>query len=166
MNAVNCADCLDPTWYCGNGPIPVNTNRKKYFQQAHGTRAQCVKIGYGAGKYGALRSQVGPASLMRIPYVDQTTATRFQNTPGPGVPPGGITTIALLGAYVQNPVVSPANITAFLTAVSTNGAGVFHRKTFNAILYFLYSELNLGAYLPLCILLAPAGGGGGGCGCY
>jgi len=124
--------CTDRTYYCGNGDIPVDLpgTRKLYHQHAKGTPAQCVRIGFGAGKYTEQRSSFPANSLRRIPYVSATVEQNFQNTDP------GINNLTDLYDFVAQS--SRLAITAFLTACCTSNAGVFNRKSYNAILLFLF----------------------------
>ena len=123
--------CVDRTYYCGNGDIPADFpgGRKLYYQHAKGTPAQCVRIGYGAGKYIEQRSSFPANSLRRIPYVSATIEQNFQNT-HPGI--NNLTDLYDLVAHS-----SRAAITAFLTVCCTSAGGVFNRKAYNTTLLFL-----------------------------
>lgn len=65
--------CTIPTVYCGN----KKKTPKKYVRK--GTRVECIRKGFGAGKYSERALSLPKYSLQRIKYVGEKYEKRFKN---------------------------------------------------------------------------------------
>jgi len=128
-------ECAIPKVWCGNGKMPKRTTKNYY---KIGSRAECVKVGFGAGMYSERKKHLPMSSLQQIPYVGETYEKKFKKI--------GIKTKAELRSKMSKK--SPTEIEKILKKVFTKKGGSFDRRAYNSTLLFLYQ--NGVGKLPRC----------------
>lgn len=127
--------CAVPSLWCGDNDMPTRiTNDKKY--TGKGTRAYCMKKGYGAGMYAERAKSLPPSSLKNIKYIGDEYEKKFMVYK--------INTIQDLKQRGKN----PKSLDKILLIVFTKSDGVLDKRGYNSVLLYLYR--NGTSNLPSC----------------
>lgn len=138
----NIKKCDIPSIWCGDSKIPKGRNAKQniYYYKV-GTRYECLKKGFGAGKYNEIRSTLPKNSLRRISYVGKVYEKNFKLS--------GISTLNQLESKMKRK--SPKQIKILLKKVFTKKGGAFDERAYNSTLIHLY--INGITNLPDCMVI-------------
>jgi len=134
----NINNCFLKTYYCGdkNKNYPFIEEKTRYTRA--GLRSECLKKGFGAGKFTELKRNISRESLLNIKYVGPIFLKKFKSV--------GITSIPKLLNFVQtNNINRTRNL---LERVFTDKRGTLNKNGYNSVLIFLYE--NGYANLPQC----------------
>jgi hypothetical protein len=138
----NFQDCIIPEFWCGNGRIPTNKPNKRY--RRAGTRVECLRKGFGAGKFTEIAKSLPEDSLQHIKYIGPAYETNFRKE--------GIKNLTDLVHYSKM-LVTAAVLREVLTEVCTRTDGVLDTKAYNSVIAYLYSQNipRLTNKLPACV---------------
>lgn len=138
MPKFNTKTCIIPEFWCGTGEMPKDSSTKMY--RRAGTKTECLKKGFGAGKYSEKRTGLKETSLQQIKYVGEEYEKRFRAK--------GIRTTTKLISEMYGK--TSKGIETFLKKIFTrNSTKVVDVRAYNSTLLFLYSHGN--GSLPQCI---------------
>lgn len=120
----NKEDCYVKKVWCGNGSKP---NSKKYTK--NGTRYECLKQGFGAGKYTEKRSNLPATSLQQISYIGDKHEKSLKRK--------GISTTTELVKTMRSMKVEEKEV--FLKKTLKSGRK-HDGRAYNNVLLFLYAK--------------------------
>ena len=121
-------DCAIPSVWCGNGSMPKRKKGDETFYRKTGDRLECMKKGFGAGKYTERDSHLPAGSLQKIKYVGEIFEEKFKKE--------GINTIPQLLKKMGK--LTPKNIETILKKVFTRKGGGIDKRAYNSTLVYLY----------------------------
>ena len=130
--------CAIPTVWCGNGRRPSQKAGDTTYYTKTGTRHDCLKKGFGAGKYTEIGKRISQTSLQQIKYVNRKYEKRFQRK--------GINNLTELVERCKN--LDPQEIRLLLRKMYKNEDDRVDKKPYNATLIYLYQHGN--DNLPTC----------------
>ena len=123
------SDCAVPTVWCGNGAVPQRDPESDTRYRRAGTRVECMRKGFGAGKYTEISRRLPAHSLRKIKYLSVDHDARLRDA--------GITRLNHLVHYAQTH--APEEINEFLQEIFTQGGTQpLDRKAYNSTLVYLY----------------------------
>ena len=121
-------DCAIPTVWCGNGAVPNAIKNNGRYTKA-GTPHECMKKGFGAGKYSERDKNLPKNSLQHIKYVGAVYEGKFQAE--------GITSLVRLKSVMRGK--TPAQIRTVLQRVFKKGKGI-DKRGYNSTVFYLYQN--------------------------
>lgn len=132
-----------PTIWCGAADaVPAGRGYARV-----GTRHECLKKGFGAGKYAEQRRHFPATSLRQIAYIGEVYAQRFADV--------GVNTLAQLAGAV-NALPDALAVRAYLVPKLTRaGHGGLDRKAYNSVLLWLHAHGVPPDQLPVCRNIPP-----------
>lgn len=134
-------DCAIPVLWCGDDDnIPKRKSKDETYYYATGTRSQCVKKGYGAGKYETLREGLPKGSLQYIKYVGDKYESNFKKE--------GVRNLTELTTRIRS--LDSTGIKRLLTKVFTQKGGKLDKRGYNSTLMYLYRNGIDSRILPSC----------------
>lgn len=138
-------ECMIPTAWCGDGPMPANTiSQDRTSRYRHiGTRSECMKKGFGAGAAQERVKSLPPNSLQRIKYIGPQFDHNFSHNNI-----ATIHTIDDLTHYAQSH--NRTQVTRLLMRVCVKTNGVLERRAFNSVIMFLDDHHITHDRLPRC----------------
>lgn len=122
--------CSIPTVWCGNGKMPKKTKTASSYYSKKGTRAECLKKGFGAGAASERLKTLSKHSLQRIKYVGPTYEERFQEHT--------ITNTKAIIAFGK--AHTTQQLSDLLHEIFLKSNGVIDKKAFNSTLMYLYDN--------------------------
>ena len=137
------ARCVIPTIWCGAADaMPAGRGYTRV-----GTRQECLKKGYGAGKFGEERRHFPATSLRQIAYIGEVYAQQFANA--------GVNTLAQLTAAVNALPTANAVQLYLVPKLTRAGNGGLDRKAFNSMVLWLHEHGVPPHKLPGCRNIPP-----------
>lgn len=118
-------DCAIPRLWCGNGNIKYDKKIPDGFYNREGTRYECLKSGFGAGKASA--DEVSRQSLRSIKYIGEYYEDKFKRKK--------VNTVAGLKRKAEN--LGKAKFKKFLVSVLKRKDGAKDTKAYNSVLIHL-----------------------------
>jgi hypothetical protein len=137
--AFNKKSCAIPTVWCGDGKMPT-AHKDGMFYTREGTRSECVKKGFGAGKYQERNAHLPKTSLLQIKYVGETYEGKFKRY--------GITSTTQLLKEFKSSKANPSMIEKTLKDIFTKKDHKLDQRAYNSTLLYLYGN-GIGK-LPQC----------------
>lgn len=131
--------CVERVLWCGDGDMPARKEGAIYTRP--GTRAECLKIGIGAGIHQERRKGLPKDSLQQIKFVGPVHEANFINA-------GIRTTTALINRTRR--LRSPMAVRNLLEPILVRKGGGVDTRTFNAVCMYLYSHGVPVEELPEC----------------
>lgn len=135
--------CAIPKIWCGKGAPPRRKAGDLKYYHKTGSRYDCVKVGYGAGKYGERKKHLPSQSLQQISYIGEVYEKNFKKI--------GITSTTDLIREVSTR--SSREIDGLLKRVFTKKGNILDKRAYNSTLVFLYQH-GIG-HLPSCSKITP-----------
>lgn len=132
--------CAIPSVWCGDGPMPSSRYKDSIFYTREGTRSECVKKGFGAGKYQERNAHLPKTSLLQIKYVGEVYEEKFKKY--------GISTTTQLLKEFKSSSASTSTIEKTLKSVFTKKDNKLDQRAYNSTLLYLYGN-GIGK-LPQC----------------
>ena len=133
----NRARCVIPTIYCGKQAVPpANQNYTRV-----GTPYECLKKGFGGGKFGEQANNAPANSLMKIKYIGTYLEGKFKAV--------NINNMNQLRTYMKGRTAAQKRTQLRNILVNTNG--VINQRAYNSVLLWL-NDKGIGR-LPTCYLI-------------
>jgi len=129
-------ECIIPTLYCGSDKTLPTSRDKNYIR--HGSSADCIKIGIGAGIHIEREKSLPQDSLQRIKYVGEVHETNFKKK-------RIVNTDRLIEVCKD---MEKDEIEKLLKSVLKKKGGGLDKRAYNSTLLYLYSNGN--SELPQC----------------
>lgn len=117
-------DCEIPTIWCGKGAAKGSKYKGK------GTPLQCLKKGFGAGKYTEIKKNLPEDSLQQIKYIGEKYEKKLKNK--------GIKNLKELKSFARKS--SKTGIEMTLKRAFKNSANKIDYRPYNSALLYLHKE--------------------------
>lgn len=119
-------ECYPKTVWCGKGNVPSRPKSNKVYTR-RGTPYECLRIGFGGGKYSEIKSRLPHGSLQKIKYIGEVYESRFKDE--------GIDNLSdLIGEFRYTSFIEKKNL---LTRILTREGGGLDTRAYNSVLLFL-----------------------------
>lgn len=122
------SNCVIRKFYCGDGPLPKDTPRKKYSRK--GSSYECLKRGYGIADWEHKKKQLPATSLQQIPYIGPVFAGNFKKAK--------IYSINSLVARLKG--LDTTEKRAIISKACTRKNGGLDQRAFNSVVLFLHDR--------------------------
>ena len=120
-------DCKLPSLWCGNGGIPTKHPSSDSFYTQPGTRYDCLRKGFGAGKAITENKNINNTSLRNIKFVGERYEQRFRAQ----------RVRNLLQLENKARKMTPEDFKRWLHKVLQTKGGKIDQRTYNSVLIYL-----------------------------